>query len=119
MFDPTSASKSPLPVQQTQLAFHPHAQATLSAFFFFWLRAAFLRLRNSNGFGRGAPLICSEDPPAIARKCALKSSRRIAASCSRLVGCVMVDSFGCGRRFFWRQRGEDLVEARIAAERVP
>jgi hypothetical protein len=55
----------------------------------FGTRAAFLRLRISKGFGRGAPLICSEDPPAIARKCSLKSSRCIAASCSRLVGCVI------------------------------
>jgi hypothetical protein len=33
--------------------------------FRFGARAAFLRLRTSNGFGRGAPLICPEDPPAI------------------------------------------------------
>jgi hypothetical protein len=46
-------------------------------------------LRTSNGFGRGAPLISSDDPPAIVRRCSLKSSRRIAASCSRLVGCVI------------------------------
>jgi hypothetical protein len=51
--------------------------------------AGFLRLRTSDACGRGAPLICSEDPPAIVRKCSLKSSRRIAASCSRLVGCVI------------------------------
>ena len=31
----------------------------------FWPRAVLLRLRTSNGLGHGAPLICSEDPPAI------------------------------------------------------
>jgi hypothetical protein len=56
---------------------------------FFWPRAAFLRLRTSNGLGRGAPLICSEDPPASVRRCSLNSSRRIAASSSRLFGCVI------------------------------
>ena len=33
--------------------------------------AGLLRLRTSNGFGRGAPLICSEDSPAIVRRCSL------------------------------------------------
>ena len=55
----------------------------------FGTRPALLRLRTSNGFGHGAPLICSEDTPAVVRRCSLKSSSRIAASCSRLVGCVI------------------------------
>jgi hypothetical protein len=56
---------------------------------FFGPRVVFLRLRTSNGFGRGAPLVCSEDPRASVRRCSLNSSRRIAASSSRLFGCVI------------------------------
>lgn len=52
--------------------------------------AAFLRLRTSDGCGRAAPAIFAfGSSPAIVRRCALKSSRRIAASCSRLVGRVI------------------------------
>ena len=36
--------------------------------FRFGARAVFLRLRTSNGFGRGAPLICSGDPPGDCAK---------------------------------------------------
>ena len=48
----------------------------------FGTRTAFLRLRTSNGLGRGAPVISAfGSSPAIVRKSALKSSTRIAASC--------------------------------------
>jgi len=65
-------------------------------------RAAFLRSRTSNGFGRRAAMISVfGSSPAIVRRCALNSSRRIAASCSRLVGWLIVTAFEF-REFFSR-----------------
>jgi hypothetical protein len=48
------------------------------------------RSRSSNGFGRLAPMIAAfGSSPAIVRRCALNSSRRIAAKRSRLIGRVI------------------------------
>ena len=66
-------------------------------------------LRTSIGCGRRAPAMCSVLSPMIAAIRALNSSE---LSTTRFITALLA-------RFFWRERSDDFLKARIAAGRIP